>query len=619
MISVIVPVYQVEKYLENCVRSILDQTYTELEIILVDDGSNDNCPAMCDEFAGKDKRIKVIHKENGGLSDARNAGLEAATGDYIAFVDSDDYIHPEMYANMVAFLERNPDFNLVMCRYKKVEEQDNEIYLKQTAQDIRILEHRDFIEDMFSAQGYEEYVVVWNKLYRREIWKELRFPVGKLREDEFVSYKFLYPQEKIAFFMDRTYYYRQRSGSIMQSSQIKAYWDNTEALVEKVAYFAQKKPEEYSLCVKRSLETIIYYYFCAQKHGDKKRAKTIREQYMKIWNKIKKDSKVTLSKERRLYFSSFAKSEQWMKFQMKLYWKFSASKRKLKKKVLSKYYFEKGKRQAGALGNPKIMTIEDTLEKIAKERCSVSRFGDGEYKWMAGIPQTSFQRFSEGMQQRLIEICKSDEPNHLVCLSDGFDKLDYLNEEARHFWYTFMGEHRARWIQFLKKGKTYYNTNMTRPYMDYEDKTPCAHRFALLKEIWKDRDIILIEGDKSRLGIGNDLFNGARSVKRILAPARDAFGKYDAIVEAACKQDKEALYLIALGPTATILAYDLHKTGRQAVDVGHVDVEYEWFLMGATKKVALNNKYVNEVDAGVSATECTDEKYLSQIIDKVLW
>ncbi len=619
MISVIVPVYQVEDYLENCVQSILNQTYTDLEIILVDDGSKDNCPAMCDEFARKDKRIKVIHKENGGLSDARNRGLEAATGEYIAFVDSDDYIHPEMYANMVAFLERNPDFNLVMCRYKKVEESDNELYLKQTAQDIRILQHKDFIEDMFSAQGYEEYVVVWNKLYRREIWQDLRFPIGKLREDEFVSYKFLYPQEKIGFFMDRTYHYRQRSGSIMQSSEIKAYWDNTEALLEKVAYFEQKKPEEYSLCVKKSLETIIYYYSCAQKHGDKNRAKTIREQYMKIWNKIKKDPNVSLSKERRLYFSSFAKSEQWMKCRMKLYWKFSSIRRKIKKKVLSKYYFEKGKMQAGASGNPKIMTIEDTLEKIAKEHCSVSRFGDGEYKWMAGIPQTSFQRFSEEMQQRLIEICKSDEPNHLVCLSDGFDKLDYLNGDARYFWYTFMGEHRARWIRFLKKGKTYYNTNMTRPYMDYADKTPCAHRFALLKEIWKDRDIILIEGDKSRLGIGNDLFDGARSVKRILAPARDAFGKYDAIVEAACKQDEEALYLIALGPTATILAYDLHKTGRQAVDVGHVDVEYEWFLMGATKKVALNNKYVNEVDAGVSATECKDEKYLSQIIDKVLW
>lgn len=115
------------------------------------------------------------------------------------------------------------------------------------------------------------------------------------------------------------------------------------------------------------------------------------------------------------------------------------------------------------------------------------------------------------------------------------------------------------------------------------------------------------------------MFETARSVKRILAPARDAYDKYAEIMEAACKQDKDALYLIALGPTATILAYDLHKTGRQAIDVGHVDIEYEWFLMGATKKVAIENKYVNEVDAGLNCREMLDETYQSQIIEKIEW
>ncbi len=619
MISVIVPVYHVEKYLDTCVQSILNQTYKDLEIILVDDGSADACSRMCDEYEKLDSRVKVIHKENGGLSDARNAGLDVATGDYIAFVDSDDYIHPDMYANMYAFLERNPDFNLVMCRYKKVEEDEKEIYLKQTAQDIRILEHKDFVEDMFSAEQYEEYVVVWNKLYRKELWKDLRFPVGKLREDEFVSYKFLYPQKRIAFIMDRTYHYRQRSGSIMQMCEIKAYWDNTEALLEKIEYFSKKEPWEYSLCVLRTLETLIYYYDCATKNGDAQKAKDIRNVFKQLWKKTKKDKAVTLAKERRMYFNAFLVSPKWMEIKMPLWWKYLSLKRKIKGKILSKHYLSKGKRQAGTKMNPKIVSVEDTLIKIAKDKCSVSRFGDGEYKWMAGIPQTSFQRFSKEMQQRLIEICKSEEPNHLVCLSDGFDKLDYLNADARYFWYSFMGEHRVRWISFLKPGKTYYNTNMTRPYMDYADKTPCARRFELLKEIWKDRDVILIEGDKSRLGIGNDLFDGAKSVKRILAPARDAFGKYDEIIEAACKQDKEALYLIALGPTATILAYDLHKTGRQAVDVGHVDIEYEWFLMGATHKVTIENKFVNEVDAGLNCTDLDDNTYQSQIIQRVQW
>lgn len=618
MISVIVPVYHVEKYLDQCVQSILNQTYRDIEVILVDDGSADACSSMCDRYANEDPRVKVLHKENGGLSDARNAGLEIAKGEYISFVDSDDYIHSEMYEVMVAFLERNPSIHVAMCRYNKVEEDDNSMHLEHAAKDFYMLDHSNLIKDMFSEQ-YEMFVVVWNKLYRRSVWEELRFPVGKLREDEFVSYKYLSELQQLGVFYDKFYHYRQRKGSIMQQCELKAYWDNTEAILEKVSFFEKKAPEEYSLCVKRSLETLIYYYKCAKNTGDAEKSNGIREVFLEIWAKVKRNPNVRMDKERRVYFSAFEKSDVWMEKYMPIYWKKLSLQRKIKNKIMSKHYLKKGKRQAGTDMNPRICTIEETLERIVKEHCSVSRFGDGEYKWMAGIPQTSFQRFSEEMQQRLIAISKSDEPNHMVCLSDGFGKLDYLNYDAQYFWYGFMGEHRERWISFLKPGKLYYNTNMTRPYMDYLDKAPCAHRFELLKEIWKDRDVILIEGDKSRLGIGNDLFSTAKSVKRILAPARDAFGKYNEIMEAACRQEKDALYLVALGPTATILAYDLHKTGRQAIDVGHVDIEYEWFLMGATKKVTIDNKFVNEVDAGLNCTELNDTTYQSQIVEKVQW
>ncbi|MDE7425673.1 MAG: SP_1767 family glycosyltransferase [Lachnospiraceae bacterium] len=303
---------------------------------------------------------------------------------------------------------------------------------------------------------------------------------------------------------------------------------------------------------------------------------------------------------------------------MNLYWKNLSLKRKVAGKLKGYYYSWLGKLQAGKKWNPKIASIEVTLEKIIKDKSSVSRYGDGEYKWMAGIPQNSFQNSSKEMAERLQEIIKSEEKNHLVCLSDGFSKLNYLNSEAQGFWYHFMGEHRKRWIAFLKSGKQYYNTNMTRPYMDYLDKTPCKHRFDLLKEIWKNRDVILIEGKKSRLGIGNDLFSEAKSIKRILAPAMNAYDKYNEIFQTAMEQDKEALYLIALGPTATILAYDLYKSGRQAIDVGHVDIEYEWFLRGAGRKIRIPNKYVNEVNAGNGVEEnLEDEKYQSQIVARI--
>lgn len=618
MISVIVPVYHVEKYLKTCVESIQNQTYNDLEIILVDDGSKDACSAMCDSFAEQDVRIRVLHKENGGLSDARNAGLEIASGDYISFVDADDFIHPKMYEMMAACLERNPDLDVVVCRYDKVGEDAEEFGLKQVTKECYVLEHDALIRAMFS-DDYEMFVVVWNKLYRKKVWDTLRFPVGKLREDEFVSYQYLYSLKRVFVMYDRFYCYRQRRGSIMQKCEEKAYWDNTEALQEKLHFFETKEEWEYAACVERSLGTLIYYFQCAEKYDNQETKKRIRRVFLEEWRRVKQYGNLHLSRERIVYFNSFSLGTTWMKLYMPIYWKRCGLFRKIKQKVNSKYYNYIGKKQAGAPMNPKIATIEETLEKIIRDKCSVSRYGDGEYKWMAGVPQASFQQTSPKMTERLIEICKSEEPNHLVCLSDGFDKLDHLNREAQCFWYGFMGEHRKRWISYLKPGKQYYNTNMTRPYMDYLDKSPCAHRFQLLKEIWRDRDIVLIEGDKSRLGVGNDLFDTAKSIRRILAPARDAFGKYEEILEAACKLEKDALYLIALGPTATILAYDLHKTGRQAIDVGHVDIEYEWFRMGATKKVTIQNKYVNEVDAGLNCTEQLDDTYQSQIIIKIEW
>lgn len=269
------------------------------------------------------------------------------------------------------------------------------------------------------------------------------------------------------------------------------------------------------------------------------------------------------------------------------------------------------------IGQPIIRSIEETYEKILKDHVSVSRFGDGEFKWMADLPQNTFQKPSKKMQERLIEISKSDMENHIVCLSDTFGDLKQYNAYGREFWGCFMGMYRKKWMNFLKPGKVYYNTNMTRPYMDYVDKSPCANRFQMLKQIWKDRKVVLIEGEKSRLGIGNDLFDSAASVQRILAPATNAFDRYDEILNRACQLEKDTLILIALGPTATILAYDLAKAGYQALDIGHVDVEYEWFRMGATSKVPLKNKYVNESLEGRNIGELQDQEYLNQIIDQI--
>ena len=211
LISVIVPIYKVEDYLDACIGSIVAQTYPHLEIILVDDGSPDGCGALCDEWAKRDDRIKVIHKPNGGLSDARNAGLEVASGDYIAFVDSDDWIEPGMYEQMLAALLQE-DADICACRISSR-------YPDRRA-DWGCPEYRVTGPEQTYAMLYDDAaypVSAWNKLYRKELWKELRFPVGKICEDAFTTYRLIHSAKRIVQLPEALYCYRIRPESIMTS------------------------------------------------------------------------------------------------------------------------------------------------------------------------------------------------------------------------------------------------------------------------------------------------------------------------------------------------------------------------------------------------------------------
>lgn len=213
-VSVIVPVYNVEKYLEKCIRSLLSQTCSNLEIILVDDGSPDACPQICDLYADKDPRVKVIHKENGGLSDARNAGIEAASGDYIAFVDSDDYIAPQMIQTLLQYaIDKKADISV--CNYYKVFENGEKLYHPKTVQE-KAMTNLEALEDIFTSSNLCE-VITWNKLYASHLFKGtgIRFPVGRIHEDNFTTYKLFYAAEKVVYVDIPLYYYVQRNDSIM--------------------------------------------------------------------------------------------------------------------------------------------------------------------------------------------------------------------------------------------------------------------------------------------------------------------------------------------------------------------------------------------------------------------
>lgn len=266
---------------------------------------------------------------------------------------------------------------------------------------------------------------------------------------------------------------------------------------------------------------------------------------------------------------------------------------------------------------PQVATIDETIRKIINDRCSVSRFGDGEVLLTNPEKEIRFQKGNPLLAKRLTEVLQSHEEGHIVCISDAFCNLYRYNRKSRRFWRTHFYLYGSWWDRLLVVGQKYYNTFVTRPYMDFARKEDSARWFHDMKGIWDNRDIVFIEGEKSRLGVGNDLFDNARSIRRILCPPRDAFERMEDIKCEACKVEKGALFLIALGPTATILAYDLFKAGYQAIDVGHVDVEYEWWRMGTHKKVKLEWKYVNEIAIGSEVADAGEE-YRKQVIAHII-
>lgn len=237
-ISVIVPIYGVEKYLNQCIQSIVFQNYKNLEIILVDDGSQDQCPAMCDEWGKVDPRIIVIHKSNGGLSDARNAGLKQATGEYITFIDSDDWIDRRFIECLfTALLESNAD--VAECSVLYVDDAGSELKVRYAESKKRVLDRMTALKCLLKGEGVSQ--TVWNKLYKTSILNNLWFEVGKYNEDEFWTYKVLDRIQSMALVQEPLYFYRQRNTSIMGKAYSLRRLDGLLALSERYDYLKKYK------------------------------------------------------------------------------------------------------------------------------------------------------------------------------------------------------------------------------------------------------------------------------------------------------------------------------------------------------------------------------------------
>ncbi len=260
LVSVIVAVYNIEEYLPRCVDSILAQTYRNLEIILVDDGSKDQSGSICDSYAEKDRRIKVIHKKNGGLSDARNAGMDAASGEYIGFVDGDDWIEPDMYRAMYFACEKEKA-QAAVCRYKQITKSG---IIDGSAGNSVSLSRDEALE--IYVCGDERYLIynsVWSKLFARDLVEGMRFPVGKNSEDIMFTTRAFCRMERLVY-LDEAYYnyVLDREGSIMnEKAGERRLKDEIPFWQEQIAYFREAgMPDLSDKAAYHFYRRLLFYY-----------------------------------------------------------------------------------------------------------------------------------------------------------------------------------------------------------------------------------------------------------------------------------------------------------------------------------------------------------------------
>lgn len=288
LITVIIPVYMVEAYLDRCVKSIVNQTYKNLEIILVDDGSKDNCPALCNCWEQKDNRIRVIHRENGGLSAARNSGIDVARGEYLAFVDSDDFVSEKFIEELYQACKQTGS-QIAQCRYEYV---DGDVMTKDkevVTEPMEVFSGKEMIKGMSWRDGAYN-VVAWNKLYHKSVFEGVRYPEGRIHEDEATTHKLFYKAEKVAFVYCFLYGYYTGGTSITRDKFSIKRLDWEWAVRNRLTFLKERQETEILIPMYKIYMdgTIDLYYKVWEILQDKEKANELKAQLKSTYKELKK-------------------------------------------------------------------------------------------------------------------------------------------------------------------------------------------------------------------------------------------------------------------------------------------------------------------------------------------
>lgn len=294
-------------------------------------------------------------------------------------------------------------------------------------------------------------------------------------------------------------------------------------------------------------------------------------------------------------------------------------KKERQKRTVCEHRLESAPYEWGLKAVPVIESAEKLLEKIRKDGSSLCRFGDGEFEMMRGHVRPWFQEPDEILKERLTGVLNSDHPVVSLAVAQNFTGFERYTQDAADGIRSYMsGGTREDILGFLNMGRVYYDAYAARPYMIYRDKGNAERIFPLWKQIWEGRLVIIVEGKYGRTGTGNDLFDGAKQIRRIVCPAKNAWSAYDKIKSTVSNTaGKDELICISLGPAATVLAYDLAQMGYQAIDIGQIDNEYDWYRLGVRERVAIKGKMTAETCRQDGFEPLADDKYISEVIAKI--
>lgn len=693
-ISVIVPVYNAEAYLKQCLDSIVQQTYDNLEIILINDGATDASAAICQDYKKQDERIKVYHKQNGGVASSRNRALEAVTGDYILFVDCDDWLELDHIQSLYDLLKKHQADVAIGNFTQFMEDEgnflihvDSDHYFEQVYTPFEWFKHQ-YDPHLNLSQCF---TVPWAKLYKADLFKDIVYPTDKKVEDDYTTYKVYLEADKIVYMNRAIYLHRKRDTSVTRQVSLADVFPLTsiaerlmvlhlvgapqELLDNEVAAYKWRlglheqetlkfgQMEAYQqVVVKKAMmgkqegfkEKSVYRAFTMTQTQDLEQVTDLIQSLPEVafhigaWTalgpeltKLASYSNVHLHpamtqdqlfeqvKQMDLYLDinlgaeaggvmdlvedsekplfAFYKTQHGNRGQ----YLFSSERPKEMTEAIRNFLEERELPEAPHL--PEVLSIDKSLDYISTHGASVIRFGDGEINLMAGH-SIAYQNYDPQLAQELRDlVARSSTEKLLVCLPDAFGDRFVFTWWAEDFWKKHL-DHYDAFYRELAPAPWYGSTFISRPYIDFADKSKAKDQFDKLKSLWKDRDILIVEGATSRSGVGNDLFEQARSIKRIVCSSHNAYFGVEEIEAEICQQADDRLILIMLGPTAKVLAASLSDKGYQALDIGHIDSEYEWLQMGAETKVKLAHKHTAEYNFDQDIEYLEDGAYSRQIV-----